>query len=235
MQDGIVMNTTLDPNAQGGGLMGKLFSGRQARALRQHVLRHDVRQRGEPRQDVAFSSHFPGQDSSGRSARVERTDHRAEGLLPLRGARHQRHHRVHEAHRRRLLRRRGLHPPAHRGRRPRVPARVGHAARDHARRPANRCASTLAVSSRWKSTSTTTSRWCPGIKTALFGGEGLFFARAARSGSRDSADDAVLAPRRPHSRRRAARRRRPRRDEGVGGLGAAGVIGGVIGSMIDNG
>src|ERR1700712_4668719 len=27
MQDGIVMNTTLDPNAQGGGLMGRLFSG----------------------------------------------------------------------------------------------------------------------------------------------------------------------------------------------------------------
>ena len=27
MQDGIVMNTTLDPNAQGGGLLGKLFQG----------------------------------------------------------------------------------------------------------------------------------------------------------------------------------------------------------------
>ena len=27
MQDGIVMNTTLDPNAQGGGLVSKLFQG----------------------------------------------------------------------------------------------------------------------------------------------------------------------------------------------------------------
>src|SRR5207244_6063012 len=27
MQDGIVMSTTLDPNAQGGGMLGKLFQG----------------------------------------------------------------------------------------------------------------------------------------------------------------------------------------------------------------
>ena len=47
-----------------------------------------------------------------------------------------------------------------------------------------------------------------GIKTTLFGGEGLFFATLHRPGPRVAAVAAVLAPRRPHLRRRPADRRR---------------------------
>ena len=61
MQDGIVMNTTLDPNAQGGGLDRQAVLGRKARAVRQHVLRHDVRQRRRTSDRTSRSRRtFPG-------------------------------------------------------------------------------------------------------------------------------------------------------------------------------
>ncbi|MES2178135.1 MAG: TIGR00266 family protein [Gemmatimonadota bacterium] len=60
MEEGIEMNTTLDPNKQGGGLMGKLFAGAK-RVLSGDTFfittflnTHRLRKR------VAFSSHFPG-------------------------------------------------------------------------------------------------------------------------------------------------------------------------------
>ena len=70
----------------------------------------------------------------------------------------------------------------------------------------------------------------PGIKTALFGGEGLFFATLTGPGTRDAADDAVLAARRPHHRRRRRGRAARREQEGsvLGGLGGA-ILGGVLG------
>lgn len=49
-----------------------------------------------------------------------------------------------------------------------------------------------------------------GIKTSLFGGEGLFFCRAHGAGTRLAADPAVLAARRQDQRRAP---RRPRRRE----------------------
>jgi hypothetical protein len=72
----------------------------------------------------------------------------------------------------------------------------------------------------------------PGIKTALFGGEGLFFA-ALRGPGR------VILQTMPFSRLAdrilaAAPHTGGRRDEGFN-LGAAGVLGGVIGSLVDNG
>ena len=73
----------------------------------------------------------------------------------------------------------------------------------------------------------------PGIKTALFGGEGLFFARLQGPGR-------VLLQTMPFSRladhiiAAAPQMRGARREERLGNLGAAGIIGGVLGSMIDN-
>jgi uncharacterized protein (AIM24 family) len=71
----------------------------------------------------------------------------------------------------------------------------------------------------------------PGIKTALFGGEGLFFAQLRGPGR-------VMLQTMPFSRLAdhiiaAAPAMRGQRHN-ASGLGAAGVIGGVLGSMIDN-
>src|SRR6201995_4471032 len=60
MQDGIVMNTTLDPNAQGGGLMGRLFAGAKRALSGNTFFVTTFANAGNKRQDVAFSSHCPG-------------------------------------------------------------------------------------------------------------------------------------------------------------------------------
>jgi len=60
MQDGIVMNTTLDPNAQGGGLMNKLFQGAKRALSGDTFFVTTFANAAHNRQDVAFSSHFPG-------------------------------------------------------------------------------------------------------------------------------------------------------------------------------
>src|SRR5438477_12244820 len=60
MQDGIVMNTTLDPNAQGGGLMGKLFQGAKRALTGESFFVTTFANAASERQDVAFSAPFPG-------------------------------------------------------------------------------------------------------------------------------------------------------------------------------
>src|ERR1700743_2728612 len=60
MQDGIVLNTTLDPNAQGGGLVGKLFQGAKRALSGDTFFVTTFANAANVRQDVAFSSHFPG-------------------------------------------------------------------------------------------------------------------------------------------------------------------------------
>ena len=60
MEDGIVMNTTLDPNAQGGGLMGKLFAGAKRALSGNTFFVTTFANAANRRQDVAFASHFPG-------------------------------------------------------------------------------------------------------------------------------------------------------------------------------
>src|SRR3954470_17685270 len=60
MQEGIVMNTTLDPNQQGGGLLGKLFQGAKRSLSGDTFFVTTFANAGNVRQDVAFSSHFPG-------------------------------------------------------------------------------------------------------------------------------------------------------------------------------
>ncbi len=133
MQDGIVMNTTLDPNSQGGGLLGKLFQGAKRSLSGDTFFVTTFANAGNRRQDVAFSSHFPGKIKAIDLRDWGGVGDRPEGLVPLRGARDQRDHRVHEAHRRRLLRRRRIHSSAHRGRRSGLSPRLRLLARDDAR------------------------------------------------------------------------------------------------------
>lgn len=60
MQDGIVMNTTLDPNAQGGGLLGKLVSGAKRALSGDSFFITTFANQGSRRQDVAFAAPYPG-------------------------------------------------------------------------------------------------------------------------------------------------------------------------------
>lgn len=60
MEEGIVMNTTLDPNAQGGGVLGKLFQGAKRALSGDTFFVTTFANAANKRQDVAFSSHFPG-------------------------------------------------------------------------------------------------------------------------------------------------------------------------------
>src|SRR6185312_13506190 len=54
MQDGIVMNTTLDPNAQGGGMMSKLFQGAKRALSGDTFFVTTFANAAHVRQDVAF-------------------------------------------------------------------------------------------------------------------------------------------------------------------------------------
>ena len=60
MEDEIVMNTTLDPNQQGGGMLGKLFSGAKRVLSGDTFFVTTFANAGQRRRRVAFSSHFPG-------------------------------------------------------------------------------------------------------------------------------------------------------------------------------
>ncbi len=60
MEDGIEMNTTLDPNKQGGGVMGKLFAGARRVLSGDTFFVTTFMNSARVRRRVAFSSHFPG-------------------------------------------------------------------------------------------------------------------------------------------------------------------------------
>jgi uncharacterized protein (TIGR00266 family) len=60
MQDDIVMNTTLDPNAQGGGLFGKLMQGAKRALAGDSFFVTTFANGGRARRDVAFSAPYPG-------------------------------------------------------------------------------------------------------------------------------------------------------------------------------
>jgi uncharacterized protein (TIGR00266 family) len=60
MEEGIVMNTTLDPNLKGGGMMSKLFAGAKRVLSGDTFFVTTFMNNGRGRQQVAFSSHFPG-------------------------------------------------------------------------------------------------------------------------------------------------------------------------------
>jgi uncharacterized protein (TIGR00266 family) len=60
MEDGIEMNTTLDPNKQGGGVLGKLFAGAKRVLSGDTFFITTFMNTGRDRRNVAFSSPFPG-------------------------------------------------------------------------------------------------------------------------------------------------------------------------------
>jgi uncharacterized protein (TIGR00266 family) len=231
MQDGIVMNTTLDPNAQGGGLMGKLFQGAKRALSGNTFFVTTFANAGNTRQDVAFSSHFPGKIKP-----IELTDwggtiiaQKDSFLAAARGA------NVTIAFTKRigagffggegfiLQRIEGdglcfLHAS---GTLHEIELSVGESLRVD-----TGCLVAMEAQIDYD------IEMVPGIKTALFGGEGLFLARLQGPGR-------VLLQTMPFSRladrilAAAPRHGGSRMDERIGGLGAAGIIGGVLGSMMD--
>src|SRR3954463_1279424 len=60
MEDGIVMQTTLDPNATGSGLMGKLLMGAKRALTGDSFFVTTFGNMANRRQDVAFASPYPG-------------------------------------------------------------------------------------------------------------------------------------------------------------------------------
>jgi uncharacterized protein (TIGR00266 family) len=231
MQDGIVMNTTLDPNGAGGGLMGRLFAGAKRALSGNTFFITTFANAGNGRQDVAFSSHFPG--------KIQPVDLRDWGgtiiaqkdafLCAARGA------NVTIAFTRRigagffggegfiLQRIDGdgmafLHAC---GAMHELTLQAGESLRVD-----TGCIVAMDVSVDYD------IQMVPGVKTALFGGEGLFFARLQGPGrvmlqtlpfSRLA--DRILAAAPDHGGHR--------HDQRLGNIGAAGLIGGVLGSMLD--
>lgn len=231
MQDGIVMNTTLDPNAQGGGLMGKLFAGAKRALSGNTFFVTTFANAANRQQDVAFSSHFPG--------KIKPVDLRDWGgtiiaqkdafLCAARGA------NVTIAFTRRigagffggegfiLQRIDGdgmafLHASG--------ALHEMHLQAGETLRVDTGCIVAMDASVDYD------IQMVPGVRTALFGGEGLFFARLQGPGR-------VMLQTMPFSRladrilAAAPDRGGHRHDQRLGNIGAAGLIGGVIGSMID--
>src|SRR3954463_6256037 len=60
MEDGIVMQTTVDPNAQGGGLLGKFMQGAKRALAGDSFFVTTFGNMSAKRQDVAFASPYPG-------------------------------------------------------------------------------------------------------------------------------------------------------------------------------
>lgn len=60
MQDGIAMNTSLDPNSQGGGLFAKILGGAKRVLSGDSFFVTTFANTGTRRQDVAFSAPYPG-------------------------------------------------------------------------------------------------------------------------------------------------------------------------------
>lgn len=231
MQDGIVMNTTLDPNGQGGGLMGRLFAGAKRALSGNTFFVTTFANAGNQRQDVAFSSHFPG--------KIQAVDLRDWGgtiiaqkdafLCAARGA------NVTIAFTRRIgagffggegfiLQRidgDGLAFLHASGALHEITLQAGESLRVD-----TGCIVAMDVSVDYD------IQMVPGIKTALFGGEGLFFARLQGPGR-------VMLQTMPFSRladrilAAAPNHGGHRHDQRLGNIGAAGLIGGVLGSMID--
>jgi len=230
MQDGIVMNTTLDPNAQGGGLLNKLFQGAKRSLSGDTFFVTTFANAANRRQDVAFSSHFPG--------KIRPIDLREWGgtiiaqkdsfLVAARGA------NVTIAFTRRIgagffggegfilqrIEGDGLTFLHASGTLHEIRLAAGESLRVD-----TGCLVAMEQQVDYD------IEMVPGIKTALFGGEGLFFARLRGPGR-------VLLQTMPFSRladrilAAAPRAGGVRREEGLGGIGG-GIIGGVLGSMID--
>src|SRR3982751_3955774 len=229
MQDGIVMNTTLDPNAQGGGLMGKLFAGAKRALSGDTFFVTTFANAANRRQDVAFSSHFPGKirpidlrewggviigqkDSflcaaRGTNVTIAFTKRIGAGFFGGEGFILQR------------IEGDGLVFLHASGTLHEVTLSAGESLRVD-----TGCLVAMEQQIDYD------IEMVPGIKTALFGGEGLFFARLRGPGR-------VILQTMPFSRLAdhiLAAASHVRHGGGGGRVGAAGVIGGVIGSMMED-
>ena len=229
MQDGIVMNTTLDPNQQGGGLLGKLFQGAKRSLSGDTFFVTTFANAGNVRQDVAFSSHFPGKitpvdlrewggtiiaqkdaflcAARGTNVTVAFTKRLGAGFFGGEGFILQRIEGDGLAF---------LHASG--------TMQELHLSAGESLRVDTGCLVAMEASVDYD------IEMVPGIKTALFGGEGLFFARLRGPGR-------VMLQTMPFSRladRILAAAPHAQRGERMGNVGAAGLIGGVLGSMLDN-
>jgi uncharacterized protein (TIGR00266 family) len=230
MQDGIVMNTTLDPNAQGGGVVGKLFQGAKRALSGNTFFVTTFANAANVRQDVAFSSHFPGKimpvdlrqwggtiiaqkdaflaAARGTNVTIAFTRRIGAGFFGGEGFILQR------------LEGDGLAFLHASGTLYETTLRAGESLRVD-----TGCLVAMDPGVDYD------IEMVPGVKTALFGGEGLFFARLRGPGR-------VVLQTMPFSRLAdhiiaAARLQGGRGGERVGQIGAASIIGGVLGSMID--
>jgi uncharacterized protein (TIGR00266 family) len=230
MQEGIVMNTTLDPNAQGGGLLGKLFQGAKRSLSGDTFFVTTFANAANVRQDVAFSSHFPGKilpvdlrdwngtiigqkDSflcaaRGVNVTIAFTKKIGAGFFGGEGFILQRI----EANDGLVF----LHASGY--------LHEMHLQPGETLRVDTGCIVAM------EATVDYDIQMVPGVKTALFGGEGLFFASLRGPGR-------VILQTMPFSRladriiAASPQARANRRDGNIG----SGIIGGVIGSMLDNG
>src|SRR4051795_4483710 len=231
MQEGIVMNTTLDPNQQGGGIFGKLVQGAKRALTGDSFFVTTFTNTASKRQDVAFSSPFPGKIRAidlkeWKGTLIAQKD---SFLCAARGV------NVTIAFTRRigagffggegfiLQRIEGdglafLH--------------VAGALQEVTLAPGESLKVDTGCLAAMDATVDYDIEMVPGIKTALFGGEGLFFARLTGPGR-------VLLQTMPFSRladhilAAAPDHGGHRHDQRLGSIGAAGLIGGVLGSMLD--
>ena len=228
MQDGIVLNTTLDPNAAGGGMVNKLFQGAKRALSGDTFFVTTFANAARVRQDVAFSSHVPGKirpvelrdwngviiaqkdaflcAARGVNVTIAFTRRIGAGFFGGEGFILQRI----EGDGKAFLHASGaLHE---------IQLAAGETLRVD-----TGCLVAMDEQVDYD------IQMVPGIKTALFGGEGLFFAHLRGPGR-------VLLQTLPFSRLAdriiaAAPRAAVRREDNVG----AGIVGGVIGSLLNGG
>lgn len=233
MEEGIVMNTTLDPNAQGGGMLGKLFQGAKRALSGDTFFVTTFANAANKRQDVAFSSHFPG-----KILPVEMGDwggtiiaQKDSFLCAARGI------NVTIAFTKRIgagfFGGEGFILQRIEGPDGLTFLHACGALHELQLRPGESLRVDTGCIVAMEETVDYDIQMVPGIKTALFGGEGLFFAALKGPGR-------VLLQTLPFSRladriiAASPRAGGGNRERGLGNLVGGGLIGGVIGSMIDS-
>ncbi|MEP6492778.1 MAG: TIGR00266 family protein [bacterium] len=231
MEEGIVMNTTLDPNAQGGGMLGKLFQGAKRALSGDTFFVTTFANAANKRQDVAFSSHFPGKilPVDMRDWKGTIIAQKDSFLCAARGI------NVTVAFTRKIgagfFGGEGFILQRIEGPDGLVFLHASGALHEMHLKPGEALRVDTGCLVAMEESVDYDIQMVPGIKTALFGGEGLFFAQLRGPGR-------VLLQTMPFSRLAdhilaASRHGGSRREERLGGIGT-GIIGGVIGSMIDN-
>ena len=163
------------------GIMGKLFGAGKRALTGESIFMTHFSNQGGVKRHVAFAAPYPGKIIPMDLAQDGRRDPLPEGRLPLRRLRHQGRHRLPAPARRRLLRRRGLHPAAPAGRRHGLHPRRRH---HHQARAAGRnAARRYRLPGRLRADGIDYDIERAGnLKSMFFGGEGLFLATLSGHG-----------------------------------------------------